>query len=67
MKTDLTINEHVLPCPLCTSPAFLHTVTANTFDEPFFWVKCDDLQCGCTIASVRDRALALSIWNRRGQ
>jgi hypothetical protein len=32
-----------------------------------FWVKCDDLQCGCTTAPFDHPDKALELWNRRPQ
>lgn len=62
MKVDTPASK-VKSCPLCASEAFLHT--DRNFGGVFFWVKCDSIQCGCTVKAVKDQALALSLWNQR--
>ena len=65
MKVESTVNLKVKMCPLCASEAFLHT-SRTSGSEPFFWIKCNNLECGCTVQAVKDHTLALNIWNRRG-
>lgn len=71
MKIELVKEVKVKPCPLCCSTAFLHTnmdgsATANNLHtRQQFWVKCDDLQCGCTINATESRDEALKRWNQR--
>ena len=50
MKAKLNDNEKVKVCPLCASKAFL-CADRIASGKAFFWVKCDNLQCGCTINS----------------
>ena len=52
-------------CPLCGDEAFLHEDQPR-YGDSVCWVKCNNLQCGCTINSHKDRATALALWNRRG-
>jgi hypothetical protein len=30
-----------------------------------FWVKCNDLDCGCTVNATKDRNSAINRWNQR--
>jgi hypothetical protein len=38
------------PCPLCGDNAYLHS-DGGTRSRPRFWVKCDNIDCGCTLNS----------------
>ena len=64
MKAKLNDNEKVKVCPLCASKAFL-CADRIASGKAFFWVKCDNLQCGCTINSDKDRKTVLTRWNQR--
>jgi len=55
----------VRACPLCGAESHLRTNRCNTVEREQFWVKCSDLQCGCTTSSEADRDKALAKWNRR--
>lgn len=69
MKVDV-IDVPIRTCPLCGGPAFLK---ANNFGPSVkmsnrqYWVKCNDLDCGCTIDAVSDQAMAVKRWNQRAQ
>jgi len=65
MKVDLNEKVELKPCPLCASEAFLHTNSDPGRVSRRFWVKCDNLQCGCTTDSAEDGAVALARWNQR--
>ncbi len=65
MKADLLATENIEPCPLCASAAFLHTTDINSSSPTLFWVKCDNLQCSCTITATKDRTSTLARWNER--
>jgi hypothetical protein len=62
MKIDTS--EKIKPCPLCCSEAFLHE-DKTKLSSKFFWVKCDNHGCGCTINSGKDSNKVLKRWNQR--
>ena len=64
MKIELEKGA-VANCPLCGNEAFLHEDQPR-YGDSASWVKCNNLQCGCTINSQKDQAAALALWNRRG-
>ena len=65
MRVELDESTKVKPCPLCGDEAFLHTDT-TLLGSTLFWIKCPNLQCGCTANSSDDREKTLAGWNRRG-
>ena len=70
MKVTLNDDDEKLkPCPLCCSQAFLHTDSDGVRTTPDgyaqFWVKCNDLDCGCMVNATKDRNSAINRWNQR--
>ena len=57
----------VKSCPLCASESSLRTNDegANGKIVKRFWVKCNNLDCGCTTDSAKDKDSALTRWNQR--
>ena len=59
------LKDAAQPCPLCGAEAFLRTNDPGYGQQ--FWVKCDDLECGCTTAPFDHQDKALELWNRRSK
>lgn len=56
-------SEKVKVCPLCADKSFLHVDRSNL--TPLYWIKCNNLQCGCTLNPDKDRQVVLDRWNKR--
>jgi Lar family restriction alleviation protein len=63
MIVEVTKSTKVRSCPLCGDEAFLHS--DSTSRHTLFWVKCVNLQCGCTVKASDDQEKILAGWNRR--
>lgn len=61
---SVELGQRLKSCPLCGGNTFMHTNRTSAGDSQF-WVKCDNLQCGCTANAKKAQADALAAWNRR--